>query len=195
MKFRDLTLRDIPSLKAVNGSLTSNSRYKLVRLLEDLELTYKLDIEHDAGPYNFPDNYSCEEGDESQYCTMISDITGWGRIAINNGVIVAFCICQEHKVTHSLYVEGIFVDLSIRGNGIGRTLISSIFKEAGNRNLSSIWLKTENTNMPACKFYESCGFRIIGFKENLSKLELDRTWNFAIYWGFSILENKPLSIK
>mgnify|MGYP002725698582 CR=1 FL=1 len=186
MVYRELTIEDIPTLKTIDGSLTSNSKYSLVRSTDDSGLSYKLKIEQVGGPFNFPANYSCEEGDESQYRVMLSDPSGWGMIALDEGSVAGFCLCQEQAVTRSFYIEGLFVDRSLRGQGIGKSLISLIIKEARMRKLESVWLKTENTNMPACQFYQNCGFRITGIKENLSQGYKGRQWDFAIFWGLEI---------
>jgi len=67
-------------------------------------------------------------------------------------------------------------------------MIDIIITETKKRNLRNVWLKTENNNMPACMFYQHCGFHIIGIKENLAKDVKGRRWDFAIFWGLDISE-------
>ncbi|UUZ86085.1 GNAT family N-acetyltransferase [Paenibacillus sp. P26] len=83
---------------------------------------------------------------------------------------------------HYAYVEDIRVDQAYRRFGIGRRLIEQAALWAKSRGLSGIMLETQNTNVKACRFYESCGFVIGGFDRYLYKgLHKDREES-AVYW-------------
>jgi ribosomal protein S18 acetylase RimI-like enzyme len=43
-------------------------------------------------------------------------------------------------------------------------------------------LETQNNNLPACRFYEHCGFTLSGFDRNLYKGINKDTEEIALYW-------------
>jgi streptothricin acetyltransferase len=80
------------------------------------------------------------------------------------------------------YIEDIAVDVQFRRKGVGTELISRAKKWANNRRLMGIMLETQNNNVPACKFYESCGFQLRGFDTYLYKGIDPATSEVALYW-------------
>ena len=47
-----------------------------------------------------------------------------------------------------------------RGRGVGRALIQRVEEWAEARACSELKVETQNVNMPACRFYERCGFEL-----------------------------------
>jgi streptothricin acetyltransferase len=43
-------------------------------------------------------------------------------------------------------------------------------------------LETQNDNVPACLFYERCGFTLAGFDRNLYRALRPDTEEIALYW-------------
>ena len=70
------------------------------------------------------------------------------------------------------YIEDIKVDSAFRRNGIGRRLMEQVERT----------LETQNNNVKACKFYESCGFEIGGFDLCLYKGMDQHQDEIALYW-------------
>jgi ribosomal protein S18 acetylase RimI-like enzyme len=70
------------------------------------------------------------------------------------------------------YIEDIAVDVKFRRLGVGRALIDRARQWARQRGLPGIMLETQTNNVGACRFYESCGFKIGGF-DNLLYRGLD----------------------
>jgi ribosomal protein S18 acetylase RimI-like enzyme len=80
------------------------------------------------------------------------------------------------------YIEDIAVDVRFRLHGIGKELISYAKRWAQDRNLAGITLETQDNNVGACKFYESCGFQLRGFDTYLYKGINRETDEIALYW-------------
>jgi ribosomal protein S18 acetylase RimI-like enzyme len=80
------------------------------------------------------------------------------------------------------YIEDIAVDTNFRRQGIGAELISWAQGWARERELAGIMLETQNNNLPACKLYERCGFRLAGFDQFLYKGIDKDTDEIALYW-------------
>ena len=48
----------------------------------------------------------------------------------------------------------------VRGGGVGRALIQRVEDWAGAKGCRQLKVETQNVNVPACRFYESCGFEL-----------------------------------
>jgi streptothricin acetyltransferase len=81
-------------------------------------------------------------------------------------------------------IEDIRVDISYRKQGIGTRLIGYAKEWAKQRGLAGLRLETQNNNIRACRFYESCGFHIGGFDQILYKGIQDDTIEVALYYYF-----------
>jgi ribosomal protein S18 acetylase RimI-like enzyme len=79
-------------------------------------------------------------------------------------------------------IKDIAVDTNFRRQGIGTELISWAQGWARERELAGIMLETQNNNLPACKLYERCGFRLAGFDQFLYKGIDKDTDEIALYW-------------
>jgi ribosomal protein S18 acetylase RimI-like enzyme len=60
------------------------------------------------------------------------------------------------------YVDELAVDVSARGLGVARSLLDVVQFWALKQDLPGIMLETQNNNLPACRLYERCGFRLGG---------------------------------
>jgi len=89
------------------------------------------------------------------------------------------------------YIEDIAVDVMFRRRGIGKELISEAMRWAQERHLAGIMLETQNNNVGACKFYESCGFQLKGFDTYLYKGINSRTDEVALFWYLVFDEESP----
>jgi streptothricin acetyltransferase len=79
-------------------------------------------------------------------------------------------------------VEDITVDVKFRRMGIGTALVDYAKRWAKERNLPGIMLETQNNNVGACRFYESCGLKLGGFDIYLYKGINSGTDEIALYW-------------
>jgi diamine N-acetyltransferase len=65
------------------------------------------------------------------------------------------------KDSGSLEVERIYLLAALSGKGIGKEAIQFVLKLAGQKNISTLWLKSMDSS-PAVGFYKKMGFRTIG---------------------------------
>jgi len=79
------------------------------------------------------------------------------------------------------YVEELVVDTEFRGKGVGRALMTRAIEWAKHQNFPGITLETQDNNVPACTFYEKCGFVLRGFDLYAYK-NLDNASEIALYW-------------
>ena len=83
------------------------------------------------------------------------------------------------------------MDVKFRRQGIGKQLILQAQRWAQDRSLAGIMLETQDNNVSACKFYESCGFQLRGFDAYLYKGINIHTDEIALYW-YLIFDETPL---
>ena len=79
------------------------------------------------------------------------------------------------------YVEELIVDTEFRGKGVGRALMTRASEWAKQQNFPGLTLETQDNNVPACRFYEKCGFVLSGFDLYAYK-NLDNASEIALYW-------------
>ena len=79
------------------------------------------------------------------------------------------------------YVEELVVDTEFRAKGVGRALMTRAIQWAKQQHFPGITLETQDNNVPACKFYEKCGFVLTGFDLYAYK-NLDNASEIALYW-------------
>jgi streptothricin acetyltransferase len=80
------------------------------------------------------------------------------------------------------WIEDIAVDAHRRRAGVGRALMDRAVAWAVGRGLSGLRAETQSNNVPACRFYESCGFRLGGFDHDLYRGLDGRTTEVALFW-------------
>lgn len=79
------------------------------------------------------------------------------------------------------YIEELTVDTEFRGKGVGRALMIRAIEWAKQHNFPGLTLETQDNNVPACRFYEKCGFVLGGFDLYAYK-KLDNASEIALYW-------------
>jgi GNAT superfamily N-acetyltransferase len=78
-----------------------------------------------------------------------------------DGSVVAFA---HYSFTHSswsvaqdIYLEDLFVDPALRGQGLGRVLIEALGNLAAEAGASKVWWETHKDNATARRLYDSVG--------------------------------------
>lgn len=79
------------------------------------------------------------------------------------------------------YVEELVVNPEFRGKGVGHALMARAIEWAKGQNLPGLTLETQDNNVPACKFYEKCGFVLGGF-DLFAFRNLANASEIALYW-------------
>jgi streptothricin acetyltransferase len=79
-------------------------------------------------------------------------------------------------------LDSFVVDEKYRRRGVGRALMERAIVWARDHKFPGLTLETQNTNVPACKLYESCGFELRGFDTHLYKALDPSTDEIALFW-------------
>lgn len=89
------------------------------------------------------------------------------------------------------YIEDMCVEPGLRRNGVGKALMGRAMQWAKEHNLPGIMLETQDNNVVACRFYESCGFQLRGFDTYLYKAVDPGTEEVALYFYCVFGEQLP----
>ena len=81
-----------------------------------------------------------------------------------------------------VYVEEFAVSPEFRGMGVGRALMNRAIEWAKHQNFPGITLETQDNNVPACRLYARCGFKLRGFDTHVYKGLNPTTDEIALYW-------------
>jgi GNAT superfamily N-acetyltransferase len=80
-------------------------------------------------------------------------------VAELNGKIVGLVHYVFHRVTNNIeatcYLEDLFSDENVRGQGVGRALIEEVYKRAKLANAPQVYWLTHETNTTARKLYDN----------------------------------------
>jgi ribosomal protein S18 acetylase RimI-like enzyme len=79
-----------------------------------------------------------------------------------DGELVALAITEKREWNETLWLWEFHVDAARHGQGIGRRLMQALERRAQAAGLRMIALETQNTNVPAIRFYRALGFEIEG---------------------------------
>ena len=71
-----------------------------------------------------------------------------------------------HNVLGEVYITNVAVFTSQRKKGIGEKLISKLAEVVNNENADFITLEVRESNAPAIRLYEKCGFEKVGERKN-----------------------------
>ena len=80
------------------------------------------------------------------------------------------------------YIDSVVVDSKFRNQGVGRALIQQAIEWAKMKGFPGLMLETQDNNVSACHFYESCGFELRGLDTHLYKASDPSTDEIALYW-------------
>ena len=89
------------------------------------------------------------------------------------------------------WIEDIAVDARARRAGVGRALIEHAVAWAVERGLKWIRAETQGNNVPACKLYEACGFRLGGFDRDLYRGLHGCSTEVALFWYCPVRAGSP----
>jgi ribosomal protein S18 acetylase RimI-like enzyme len=151
------TLRLNEVLPIVTGYI-SDEKYAVTKsedgdhTIFDIQLV-KLDNPHQA---NFEQDFRGE--DYARYVEML--VQGHSFGAYHHGKLVALAISEVNDWNRSLRIWEFQVMEDYRSRGIGRALMERVISKAVESKFRIIVLETQNTNVPAIRFYRRLGFTL-----------------------------------
>jgi streptothricin acetyltransferase len=171
ISMKKLTAKDVHSQIEIDNSFYVDSL--LVLSLIENQLTYT--IKEIQG---YEKSYSEEITDYHEYIDNPHKIIYLAHI---NEHIIGQIVLKKNW-NGLAYIEDITVDKKWRKLGVGKKLLSQAKRWAQENEMAEIMLETQNNNVAACKFYESCGFILGGFDFLVYKGIQPTNNEIALYW-------------
>lgn len=172
----EITIREIDeqSLENVNqfdNAFTVDSH--LVLSIENGKISYRI---VPVEPYE--KRYAIESADFSKY---VHDLDKTVFFAEVDGELAGQIRLIKWWNKYA-FIDYIVVEPRFRGQGVGRALIKQAIEWAKAGKFPGLMLETQNNNVHACQFYESCGFTLGGFDQYLYKGSDPASEEIALYW-------------
>ncbi|MCL2620184.1 MAG: GNAT family N-acetyltransferase [Defluviitaleaceae bacterium] len=98
---------------------------------------------------------------ESLFQPWWDDIKAWG--VVSDGKLLAAIETSIESWNKRLRVNELWVDKSLRRQGLARTLMNKAMERALLEKCRMIVLETQSCNVPAIDFYLNYGFTLVGF--------------------------------
>ena len=145
-------------LRRLVAGYTSQEKY-LVRKTEDdrgVQITLEL------APLDPPfiKRFGQDRELEGHYDQVLAQELSLG--AYEGSRLVGLAIAEERQWNKTLWLWELHVEANCQGQGIGTKLVHGLVKLAGQRGCRVIACETQNTNVPAIRFYRKMGFQIDG---------------------------------
>ncbi len=125
---------------------------------DDERTTFSLILEHLTEPQEFRFPFSDE--DFAHYRAIVPGEFCYA--AYDREVEVGLAIAEPQTWNRVLWVWDFHVIHTHRGRGIGRSLMTALVEQARSAGLRAIVCETQNTNVPAIRFYRAMGFSLEG---------------------------------
>lgn len=177
IRIRELTAGDKPGTMEVDGSFIVDSELALT--MENGRIGYTV-VEVPRYTKRYPDEPD-EAGEGDAYAGYIGNPDKVVYLACAEDRIVGRIMLMKNWNAYA-YIEDIKVAPAYRRYGVGRKLIDEAKDWAKSGGMPGIMLETQNNNVRACQFYESCGFILGGFDSCLYKGLDKTTQEIALYW-------------
>ena len=156
VEIRRLTQLDTPRFHELSAGYTSPSFYLVSKSENDAQTIISLQLQNLESSYEklWEPNPDTDE----QYRQVIKQGLSLGVYKGNR--LVGIAIAEKQAWNRTLWVWEFHIDPDYRGRGLGRQLMdnmAAIGKKVGCRVMVC---ETQNTNVPAIRFYRKVGFEI-----------------------------------
>lgn len=149
---------DAARFRQIASGYITNEIYHVEYREREAEAVFSLTLEPLSEPRIFQFPYDEEELES--YEALIPSPFCLG--AYDNGLLVGVALAESRAWNNTLWVWEFHVAEAYRGKGIGRRLMEQLAASAREAGLRSLICETQNTNVPAIRFYRAVGYRVEG---------------------------------
>ncbi len=143
---------------ALASGYTTAEVYHVTREEDETRTTIALSLEPLPEVKAF--TYPFSEDDINHYRNLVPGDYCFG--AYDGEQQVGVALAEPQQWNQVLWVWDFHVAQSYRGRGIGRRLMDALIAPARREGLRAIVCETQNTNVPAIRFYRAVGFTVEG---------------------------------
>ncbi|MFO7536563.1 MAG: GNAT family N-acetyltransferase [Chloroflexota bacterium] len=158
-KIQPLTQLQTDDLYRLVTGYTADTKYAVRKTESDQRWVLTLELVPVTPPYR--KRYNHLDGETvAQYQQMVS--LGFSFAAYDGAHCVGLALAEPQQWNKSLLVWELHVADTHQGRGIGRQLVVALTEKARAVGLRTLVCETQNTNVPAIRFYRRVGFHIAG---------------------------------
>lgn len=180
---RALSADDIPNLPQIRPTYRSATILQVDRVGSGFEVGWQL-IEHALDkPFDKGAGYDFTPEVQDiirERLTRPDDVHQ--QVAETNGKLVAFVEVELQAWNNTAALWNLMIDLSYRGQGLGRRLWYRALAFAKESDVRAIVIETQNTNVAACHFYAHMGCHLVGLHDSF----YDGSDETALFWLYPI---------
>jgi ribosomal protein S18 acetylase RimI-like enzyme len=155
---RPLTHFDRTAFAAVAGGYTTTEIYRVAWSESDALTTFNLTLEPLPQPEQF--RFPLREEDVGRYTALAPNDYCFG--AYEDEVLVGVALAEPQEWNRTLWVWEFHVAEAHHRQGIGRRLMAAVVERARASGWRALVLETQNTNVPAIRFYRNVGYTLEG---------------------------------
>lgn len=155
---RPLANFDPDRFRVIASGYSTNEIFSIAHIESDEQTRFDLTLEalKETLVFQFP----FSEEDLERYATLVPGEYCMG--AFDGDLLVGIALAEPQAWNRTLWVWEFHVFSEYRGRGIGRQLMETLASLAKSACLRAIICETQNTNVPAIRFYRAVGYRIEG---------------------------------
>jgi ribosomal protein S18 acetylase RimI-like enzyme len=144
-------------LDRIMPGYTSAEKYAVVKIEADERTTISLQLVALDTPYTRRWDHRTE-GNIENLQRVLKEQLSLG--AYDDGELVGLAIAERHDWHRTLWIWEFGIAASHRRRGIGRQLMDALVADARAEGLRIMVAETQNTNVPAIRFYRAAGFAL-----------------------------------
>ena len=164
MQIKTLTSVDKDTLNRIITGYVSDTTYKVIHTESDAETVFRLELVKLETPST--KKYShLDDATFAEYQQTIA--AGFSLGAYDDDMLVGLALAIPQEWNHTFWVQEFHVAESHRGRGIGQALMQAVIEKSRTANCRAVLCETQNTNVPAIRFYRRMGFTLDGIDLSL----------------------------
>lgn len=144
--------------REIASGYSTTEIYRVNHVETGSHMLFELRLESLSEPWEFRFPFSDEE--LQRYRAIVPGPYCLG--AFDGSVQVGIALAEAQAWNQTLWVWEFHVHENYRGRGAGRILMAELAQMAKDEALRAIVCETQNTNVPAIRFYRAVGFRLEG---------------------------------
>lgn len=191
---RPMTTEDVPRLAEMRPGFISETALKVEKIGNGHQVGWRLVEIPLPRPFDKGSGYDFTMSEQENILGRLKQADSLEQVVIDldTDKIVGVLDAAIEDWRRVLWIWNIMMDVSVRGQGIGRRLIENSIEWAERHRLRAVMLETQTNNVPACKFYAHMGFQLVGINEAFyTNYDIERG-EVALFWSYPVQHRRDL---
>jgi ribosomal protein S18 acetylase RimI-like enzyme len=156
MDFRPIDWsRDSTAIRSLDTSFVTDRIFAIRRI----GLSFELVDEPCESPFVKHYMVSLTEGTVSSALVTLA--------ACENGTLRGFAVVTDQAWNHRAVISDFYIDRQFRRRGLGKGMMNEVCRQLLANSPRTLWVETQNVNLPAVEFYLGIGFELCGWDSTL----------------------------